>query len=342
LSRLKKRKKLPEQFWLNINLSISRYLKKLFTYIYIRFYLVLIIIHSSCLLLSQGNYLFNQFTPIDFQINPAKLVNNKNGTYLFFRNQWLSFSNNPKFYSMSGHYKLKSNFFVGGCINRNSFGKSLENNVIQASAAYQAKFAEENHFVSLGIGMKYLRTNYLMQNVIVFDDNDPYFPSNSLIKNNIDFSVGTFYNYKIFKFGLSCPSFIGLVSNKNTFPYNNIINAELGCLINKGKNNTNYQDEITQINFRLRYNQASLFQIETVFDYFASSNYALGLGFRYDKRENVGNSILFHLLFKIPTTKTCKNKCLFALGSEFNIFNKLLNNNNKGTFEGFVGFQNEN
>ena len=317
-------------------------MKKNIEHIHIRFCLVLIMITSSFFMMGQGNYLFNQFTPLDFQINPAKLVNNKNGAYLFFRNQWVGFSNNPKFYSISGHYNLKDNFFIGGSLNKNSFGKALLSNVIQSSAAYRAKLSDENHFISFGIGLKYLNTNYLIEDVIIFDENDPNFPVNSYKKNNIDFNVGTFYNYKFFKFGLSSSSLIGLLSKNNTFPYNKIINTEIGFLINRKENKTKYNDEITQINFRLRYDQMSLFQIETIFDYYVSSNYALGFGFRYDKRGNVGNSILFHLLFKIAAGRGGKNKCLFAVGPEFNIFNKLLHNNNKGTYEGFVGYQNEN
>lgn len=312
------------------------------SFINIRFSLVLFITTSSFFQLAQDNYLFNQFTPLDFQINPAKLVNNKNGAYLFFRNQWIGFSNNPNFYSVSGHYNLKNNFFVGGSINKNTFGKSLENNIIQASAAWRGKLSEANHFISFGIGLKYLSTNYNMQNIFIFDENDPNFPVNSYLKNNIDFSLGTFYNYKFIKFGVSSPSFTGLVSKNNIFPYNKIINTEIGFLINRKENKTKFHDEITQINFRLRYDQASLFQIEAVFDYFASINYALGFGFRYDKRENIGNSILFHLLFKIPSAPSGKNKCLFAFGSEFNIFNKLLHSNNYGTYEGFAGYQYEN
>ena len=55
-------------------------MKKEIKYFNFRFYVTAIIFNSAILLNAQGNYLFNQFTPLDFQINPAKLVNNKNHT----------------------------------------------------------------------------------------------------------------------------------------------------------------------------------------------------------------------------------------------------------------------
>lgn len=302
------------------------------------FFIILFLFNAS-FSYGQSDYLYNQFVPLDFILNPAKVANEKNGVYLFWRNQWSGFKNNPQFYSASGHFLIHNNLYLGGVISKNDYGGAFSNHTIQISTAWRGRLPGEGHFFSLGIACKGNQLKSDFSDIVLLDQNDLEFPQSITMKNYIDYSAGFSYRYKFLKTGLSSTSLIGLLGEKKEFPYNKTIIAELGFLLNKDKNKESNSDGITQLNFRSRFSDSKVWQVETLFDYFASANYGIGCGFRFDFRENKGNSIIFHILFKLSKDNGKGRKALIGFGPEFSVFNNSLNQSNKGSYEGFGGYE---
>ncbi len=293
---------------------------------------------------SQIEHKFNSYIPLDFQINPAKIENNKNCIYLFHKSQWIrSFSDIIKFYSVSGHFKLIDNFFIGGSINRNSFSNSFSNNIFQLSSAYKGNFSQDNHYISLGIGAKFYNSNYLTKKLVLFDINDPQFLNSNLNyqNNRFDFSSGLFYRNNSFKISIANTNLLSYL-NKSVNQFNDFI-FELGFLFKATEKSNNYYDELSQINFRIIKSEINYRRIglEIFYDYYASTNYALGIGYRQNFKEKLKisntefNSIFFRVLFKIGK----KEKFTFGLGHDINI--GMETGTLPSSMEGLVGFEKE-
>lgn len=301
--------------------------------------ILFLLLFNALFSFGQTDYLYNQYNSLNFILNPAKVADDKNGVYLYWRNQWLGFKNNPKFYSASGRFSINESIYLGAVLSKNDYGGAFSNSSVQLSTAWRGKLSGEGHFFSLGVGCKGGQLNSDFSKVILLDQNDVEFPQSVIKKNYLDFSAGFLYRYKFLKVGFSSNSLNGLLAEKKEFPFSKTINAELGFLLNKDKSKESESDGITQINFRSRFNDSKILQVETIFDYYASPNYAIGCGFRLDFMKNMGNSVLFHILIKLSKDNWKGRKALLGIGPEFAIFNKSLDNSNKGSYEGFLGYE---
>jgi len=304
-----------------------------------RIFIFLLIIFKCQFSFGQTDYLYNQYSSLNFLLNPAKIANDKNGVYVFWRNQWLGFKNNPNFYSASGNIAINKSIYVGAIISRNDYGGAFSNNSFQLNGAWKGKIQNEGHFFSLGGGFRGGQFNSDFSDVVLLDQNDIEFPQLLIKKNYVDFCGGFYYRFKFLKAGFSSNSLMGLLGEKRELPYSKSVNAELGFLLNKSKIKESESEGITQLNFRGRFSDLNILQLETIFDYYPSSNYAIGCGLRLDFKEQMGNSLLFHLLIKFSKDNWNGGKALLGFGPEFTVFDNNLDRNNKGSYEGFLGYE---
>ena len=299
---------------------------------------IFILITSSSF--GQTDFLFNQYSSIDFLFNPAKVASDKNGFYISYHNQWYNFKNNPKFYSASGHLAVNKNFYVGAGINKSDYGGAYSNLSYQLLTSWKGILSSnKEHYFCIGEGIKLNQYSSDFSDLLLINNNDPEFPQTIQVDKKIDFSAGIIYRFKRLKLGVSSNSLIGLVRMNNEFPYNKTINADLGFLFHKKSNKDHDENGSTQINFRGRFIDLNLMQIESIIDFYPSPNYGFGFGGRYDLNQIQGNSVIFHVIIKFAKDNWKGKKLLIGGGPELSVFNTSLDESNDGTYELMLGFE---
>ncbi len=295
-------------------------------------------------LFSQIEHRFNYYIPLDFQLNPAKIENNKNGIYFYHKNQWLkSFTSFRKFNSISGHYKLKDNFFIGGNLNSNKYSNSFMTNIFQLNGAWKGNLNDENDkYFSLGLGVKYYRMNYQPQDLIIFDNFDPQFLNIEYKNKKTDFSSGIFFRFKSLKLSFANTDLIGLVSKKQ-YNRNNEMIFEIGYLFNTTDNSDHYYDELTQINFRISKSELyyEKISVDINYDYYANQNYALGVGIRQNFKNEFSfstmesNALFFRVLFKLGKIQK------FTCGLGYDVNTGMKSGYLPSSYDLLIGYQKE-
>jgi hypothetical protein len=289
------------------------------------------------LIFSQLDHRYNQYLTLDFQLNPAKCENTKNGIYFYNKSQWIinKFNSKRNFTSISGQYKLNKNFFIGGNINSNKYSSSFFKRIFQLSTSYRIKL--NNQSLSLGLGCKYVTLDYNRDvNEFLFDDNDPKFIDNKFKINKFDFSAGIFYRYKSFKLSIASTNLVNFFIENNTFNANEII-FETGIITSDEKLHVS---EVSQFNLRLTYSNIPqrIFFIDLYRDYFSSTYYSFGGGVRMYKAAefNFFNAVFLHLRIKLGKIKST----VIGFSQELNTSMGSENINSSNEF--ILGFEKEN
>jgi type IX secretion system PorP/SprF family membrane protein len=298
-------------------------------------------IHLKCD--AQVDMLTNQYVFQDFQLNPAKIIKDKNSLNFYYRHQWMQFNNSPKLYSLSSNFRILDNFYTGVIVNKTEFGGSYSSYMTQLSAAYRINLGEENHSITIGEGIKLTQLTSNYSKLILSDQSDPQFPLSPARGYFTDFTAGVFYRNKFFKSGVAVNSILGITDESKSLPYNSSINADIGILIKHKDRDYSEIDQSTQINFRGRLNQFNNLQLEAIFDCYATSSFSFGAGYRHDINQAYpkfygGNSLLAHITIRISNLSPEK-KIVFAFGTESNAFNQRLDVANNGTYEGVIAFE---
>jgi type IX secretion system PorP/SprF family membrane protein len=164
---------------------------------------------SAFQLFSQQDPQYTQYVYNMAVINPAYAGSKANSSFgLLYRNQWASIEGAPQTGTFFGHTALGNQLGVGFSVIADQLGPVKETNVY-GDISYTLKFDSDNR---LAFGLKLGATfhNIGLNNLIVFDANDPFFSKNvnSVTPN---FGAGVFYYSENYYVGVSVPNLLDAV-----------------------------------------------------------------------------------------------------------------------------------
>ncbi|MCC1483337.1 PorP/SprF family type IX secretion system membrane protein [Winogradskyella immobilis] len=164
---------------------------------------------SAFQLFSQQDPQYTQYMYNLSVINPAYAGSTENPSFgLLYRNQWTGIDGAPQTGTFFGHTALKNKLGIGASVIADQLGPVKETNVY-ADISYTLKF-ESNHRLAFGLKVGATFHDIGLNNLTVFDANDPFFSEN-INSTTPNLGVGVFYYSENYYAGISVPNLIDAV-----------------------------------------------------------------------------------------------------------------------------------
>ncbi len=142
-------------------------------------------------------------------INPAYVGATENlNLGLLYRNQWTEIDGAPQTSTFFGNFKLSENMGAGLSVIADQLGPVKETNVY-ADIGYTVTL-KENHKLAFGLKVGATFHNIGLNNLTVFDPNDPFFSEN-ISSTTPNIGAGLFYFTESYYAGISIPNFLSSV-----------------------------------------------------------------------------------------------------------------------------------
>jgi len=175
----------------------------------------------------------SQYVLNPLSINPAYAGNRGSlNIALFYRRQWTGISGAPETMNLAADAPfLDSKLGLGFIITNDKIGVTKETHLI---TNYSFKINMDKGSLAFGLGAGLMTTNTAWSDLVVLDQGDENFLSNSKVFIVPDFSFGIYYTHNNYFGGLSIPKLLGYKFNydKNKYTinfdpgsYNYLLNA---------------------------------------------------------------------------------------------------------------------
>ena len=175
----------------------------------------------------------SQYVLNPLSINPAYAGNRGSlNIALFYRRQWTGITGAPETMNLAADAPfLDSKLGLGFIITNDKIGVTKETHLI---TNYSYKINMDKGSLSFGLGAGLMTTNTAWADLVVLDQGDENFLSNSKVFVVPDFSFGIYYTHDNYFGGLSIPKLLGYKFNydKNKYTisfdpgrYNYLLNA---------------------------------------------------------------------------------------------------------------------
>ncbi|WP_188373076.1 PorP/SprF family type IX secretion system membrane protein [Winogradskyella haliclonae] len=168
------------------------------------------ILYLYCLIgFSQQDPQYTQYMYNMPVINPAYVGATENlNLGLLYRNQWTEIDGAPQTSTFFGNFKLSENIGAGLSIIADQLGPVKETNVY-ADIGYTISL-KENHKLAFGLKIGATFHDIGLNNLIVFDPNDPFFSEN-INSTTPNIGAGIFYFTENYYAGISVPNLLSSV-----------------------------------------------------------------------------------------------------------------------------------
>ena len=176
-------------------------------------FLLLILMASSQLAVSQQNPLYTQYMFNKLVVNPAYAGTQPYmSSTLFTRKQWVGFNGAPLTVSASLHGPLKNKRAgLGLIINNDHIGVTNQTD-LYGSYSYQLPLPSGTLSMGLSGGISFFKSN--LSDLKVWDPNDQVYQVNSLTDQLPNFGAGLYYYSTKLYLGLSVPQLLSYDADK--------------------------------------------------------------------------------------------------------------------------------
>lgn len=239
---------------------------------------IFIICISTFQLFCQQDPQYTQYMYNLSVINPAYAGSTEHPSFgLLYRNQWTGIDGAPQTGTFFGHASLKNKLGIGLSVIADQLGPVKETNVY-GDISYTLQF-ESEHRLAFGLKVGATFHDIGLNNLTVFDPNDPFFSENvNSVTPNL--GAGIFYYAENYYAGISVPNLLEAVHLNNN-------GAELGSETQHYFITAGYVFQLSE-NTKLKpsFLVKSAFNVPTSFDVNTNvllyDKLELGVSYRYD------------------------------------------------------------